>query len=249
VTDSEEELPGLLASPPIQLVRRVTEDEAIAEFLRSDFATPTFKDYQDTLGPIVAAPDLSNARENETRRALFYLRHLALWKELPRDTQWHEVTVNEDELRHIRIFPRAQWRKLARGNFAVTTVAERLEDYRNLLDTEFVAKIDSIEAAILGGNTNFGAVILIGTSENEPLTVLDGNHRLVAAMLAQPRRIEKLRFLCGLSPRMRECCWYKTNLPNLFRYGRNMLANTRRNPEAELAMLLKNIQTLRRAEA
>jgi O-antigen/teichoic acid export membrane protein len=249
VTDSEEELPGLLASPPIQLVRRVTEDEAIAEFLRSDFATPTFKDYQDTLGPIVAAPDLSNARENETRRALFYLRHLALWKELPRDTQWHEVTVNEDELRHIRIFPRAQWRKLAQGNFAVTTVAERLEDYRNLLDTEFVAKIDSIEAAILGGNTNFGAVILIGTSENEPLTVLDGNHRLVAAMLAQPRRIEKLRFLCGLSPRMRECCWYKTNLPNLFRYGRNMLANTRRNPEAELAMLLKNIQTLRRAEA
>lgn len=249
VTDSEEELPGLLTSPPIQLVRRVTEDEAIAEFLRSDFATPTFKEYQDTLGPIVAAPDLSNAKENDTRRALFYLRHLALWKELPEDTQWHEVTVNEDELSHIRIFPRAQWRKLARGNFAVTTVAERLEDYRSLLDTEFVAKIDSIEEVILRGGTNFGAVILIGTSENEPLTVLDGNHRLVAAMLAQPRRIEKLRFLCGLSPRMRECCWYKTNLPNLFRYGRNMLANTRRNPEAELAMLLKNFQTLRRAEA
>jgi O-antigen/teichoic acid export membrane protein len=248
LTDSNK-MPAGVTCRPVQLVRRVSEDEAIVEFLRSEFTTPAFRDYQTTLGPIVAAPDLSNAKENATRRALLYLRHLALWKELPQGTQWYEVTVNEEDLNNIRVFPRAQWRKLARGNFAVTTVTERLEDYRNLLDTEFVAKIDSIEAKILQGSTDFGAVILIGASENEPLTVLDGNHRLVAALLASPRRLEKLKFLCGLSPRMRECCWYKTNLPNLFRYGKNVLAHTRRDPEAELAVLLKNFQTLRRVEA
>jgi O-antigen/teichoic acid export membrane protein len=239
----------VLSCRPMQVIRRITEDEAIAEFLKSEFTAPAFKNYQETLGPIVAAPDLCNAKENAARRALLFLRHLALWKELPQGTQWYEVTLNEDELENVRVFPRAQWRKLARGNFAVTTVTERLEDYRQLLDTDFVAKIDAIEEEILRGKSEFGAVILIGTSENEPLTVLDGNHRLVAAMLAAPRRLEKLKFLCGLSPRMRECCWYKTNLPNLFRYGRNILAHTQRDPEAELAVLLKGFQTLERAEA
>jgi hypothetical protein len=47
---------------------------------------------------------------------------------------------------------------------------------------------------------------------------------------------------------MRECCWYNTNLPNLFRYGRNMVAHSWRDPEAELARVLKD-SPLRRAEA
>jgi hypothetical protein len=62
-------------------------------------------------------------------------------------------------------------------------------------------------------------VVLIGISEKEPVTVLDGNHRLAAAMLASsPDGFEKLRFLCGLSPTMTRCCWYNTNLVTLLRY-------------------------------
>jgi len=83
-------------------------------------------------------------------------------------------------------------------------------------------------------------VILIGLNEKEPLTVLDGNHRLVAATLASPSVLNKLRFLCGLSPRMTECCWYNTNFMTLFRYGRNTIARLLRNPEAELERLLQN---------
>ncbi len=247
-TDSDD-IPMMLNCRPVRLLHQVTEDEAIAEFLKSDFATPVFKNYQDTLGPIVAAPDFGNPEENAARRALFFLRHLALWKEIPPGTEWYEVTLNEEELNYIRVFPRAQWRKLARGNFALTTVTERLEDYRNLLDSTFVSKIDAIGKEMLREDADFGSVILIGTSATEPLTILDGNHRLVAALLTSPHRLDKLRFLCGLSPRMRECCWYNTNLPNLFRYGRNVVAHSWRDPEAELARVLKDSQPLWRAEA
>jgi hypothetical protein len=82
-------------------------------------------------------------------------------------------------------------------------------------------------------------VVLIGVSENEPLTVLDGNHRLTAAILANPSGLKKLRFICGLSPRMSECCWYNSNLSTLFRYGRNAILNAVRKPEAELAQRLQ----------
>jgi len=87
---------------------------------------------------------------------------------------------------------------------------------------------------------DFGAVILIGVSENEPLTVLDGNHRLVGALLASPCGLSKLRFFCGLSPRMSECCWYKTNVRTLFRYGKNMLVRALRGKEQELARILES---------
>jgi hypothetical protein len=81
---------------------------------------------------------------------------------------------------------------------------------------------------------------MIGVNENEPVTVLDGNHRLTAAILASPSRLRNLRFLCGFSPHMTECCWYNSNLVTLFRYGRNVLTHAVRNPESELARVLRD---------
>jgi hypothetical protein len=82
-------------------------------------------------------------------------------------------------------------------------------------------------------------VILIGRNANEPFTILDGNHRLVAAMLTSPATVQRLRFVCGLSPRMMECCWYETNVATLFRYGTHRLAHSIYDPAAEFARLLQ----------
>jgi O-antigen/teichoic acid export membrane protein len=224
----------------VRLLRRVTEDEVIAEFLKSDFRLPAFRDYQESLREIVIHPNLDDASENAKRRALLFLRHLSLWKELPTDTEWYEVEITEANLNQIRIFPRAQWRKLAHGNFSINEIVEGMRTRRKLVDASFLTKISAIGDQLLEEEPGFSPVILIGLSENDPLTVLDGNHRLVASMMTSPRSIKKLRFLCGLSPRMSECCWYTTNLVTLFRYGRNTLAQVIRNPEAELARVLQN---------
>jgi hypothetical protein len=103
-----------------------------------------------------------------------------------------------------------------------------------------VAKIEAIRIKLIEEDAGLGAVILIGLNENEPLTVLDGNHRLVSALLESPHQLNRLRFMCGLSPRMSECCWYNTNFMTLLRYARNVLAHAVRDPEAELARLLQS---------
>jgi O-antigen/teichoic acid export membrane protein len=225
---------------PARLIRDVSEDEVIAEFLKSDFHSPAFREYQESLGEVVNTPDLDNAGDNAKRRALLFIRHLALWKEIPTGTSWYEMEINEADLGQIRAFPRAQWRKLARGNFSITEIAQAMRTRQHTVDAPFLSKIAAIGDQLLQEDPGFSAVILIGLNESEPLTVLDGNHRLVAAMLASPGSLKKLRFLCGLSPRMTQCCWYNTNPLTLFRYGRNMLARVVRNPEAELARLLQN---------
>lgn len=225
---------------PVRLIRRASEDEVIAEFLKSDFHSSAFREYQESLGEVVRRPNLDDAQENAKRRALLFIRHLALWREIPTGTEWYEVEINEADLGQIRVFPRAQWRRLAHGNFAITEVTDDMRTRQHLVDARFLSKITSIGDQFLLEDPGFSAVILIGLSESEPLTVLDGNHRLAAAILATPSRLNKLRFLCGLSPRMTECCWYNTNLVTLFRYGRNVLARVIRNPETELARLLQN---------
>jgi len=224
---------------PVRLIRRISEDEVIAEFLKSDFRCSEFRSYQQTLRDIVLRPNLDDARENAKRRALLFLRHLALWKEIPPDTEWYEVDVNEADLRGIRVFPRAQWRRLADGNFSIVRIVESIRRRQYALDPAFLAKIAGIRDRLIQEDARVAAVILIGVNENEPLTILDGNHRITSALLASPHMLKRLRFVCGLSPHMSECCWYNTNLGTLLRYGRNMLSHVRRNPEAELARLLQ----------
>jgi O-antigen/teichoic acid export membrane protein len=223
---------------PIRLIRRVSEDEVIAEFLKSDFPAPEFKQYHNNLRDVVRNPNCENADENAKRRALLFIRHLALWKEIPIETEWYEVEIKQEDVRQIRVFPRAQWRKLAQGDYSITKVVEGLCMRKSLVNDPFLSKISDIGEQLLLDDPGLSAVILIGLNESEPLTVLDGNHRLAAAMMASPNKLEKLRFVCGLSPRMSECCWYKTNLFTLFRYAKNMLALARRNPANELARLL-----------
>ncbi len=223
----------------LRLLRRVSEDEVIAEFLKSDFENSAFSEYRASMREIVSRPNFNDPVENAKRRALLFIRHLALWKEIPAGTKWYEVEVNETNLNSIRVFPRAQWRKLARGNFSIKEVAENLNEQRGGLETGFLSKIDSISEQLSQDETGFGAVILIGLDENKPQAILDGNHRMVAAVLSVPQQLKKLKFICGLSPRMAECCWYNTNLVTLARYATNVLAQVIHNPEAELARLLE----------
>jgi hypothetical protein len=225
---------------PVRLTRRIPEDEVIAEFLKNEFHRHEYRDYQESLSEIVTRPNIYDVDENAKRRALLFIRHRSLWKEIPPDTEWYEVEVEEADLGQIRVFPRAQWRKLGRGNFSMTEILIGMRTRQHTVDEAFLSKIAAIRKRLRQKDSGPGAVVLIGLNETEPLTVLDGNHRLVSAMLESPHKLNKLRFMCGISPRMSECCWYNTNFVTLMRYGRNVLTHATRDPEAELARLFQS---------
>jgi hypothetical protein len=232
-------LPGF-----VRLRQRVSENEVIAEFLKNDFCCPEFREYQDIAGRLVNTPDLDDASENRARRALLFVRHGPLWRELPEGTEWFRAEISQADLQRIRVFPRAHWRKLAGGDFNITQVARRMlhESHRSRTPEAFRDKIDRLRDHFQTfGLSVPGAVLLIGLSENGPFTVLDGNHRLLAAMLAAPDAVDRLEFFCGLSPKMAECCWYQTSLTTLFRYARNMVRQYVRGPEQDLARLLQSV--------
>ena len=223
----------------VRILRRISEEEVIAEFLKTDFCAPDFKPYQSLAG-IVIDPDLEDAAENDLRRALFFIRHGALWRELPKDTQWFEVELRKQDLPRLYVFPRAHWRKLAGGNFGLTEVVMHItiESSNNVADEAFRAKIRSLRD-LIAQDAELGAVLLIGRNESGPFTILDGNHRLAAGLMLSSDAVENFRVFCGLSPQMTRCCWYETNFATLCRYATNLLRSLAKNPESEVARLLQ----------
>jgi hypothetical protein len=203
---------------------RVTEAEMFAEFLKAEFYRADYNGDRQKFQDIVFSPNLADENENAVRRALLYRRRGPMLRELPEDTQWWEVEPELEELDRINVFPRAQWRRLSDGNFQALHVAERIRgQLDNGLSSELLAKIHILRTNMqIDGPKS--TVLLIGIDEEHGITLLEGNHRFISALLL-PRELmlRRLRLVCGFSANMERCCWYKTDLHNLFNYTKNRI--------------------------
>jgi len=205
-------------------IRRVPESEVIAEFLRAEFYEREFDRYRETFAAIVSHADLTNDRENMIRKALLFRRRGRLWRELPDDTEWWEIELQFEDLPRVRAFPRKQWRKFAAGDFYLTRMIARIKDaIESAGQSEFAEKMRAVVADLRDQRVP-NSVLLIGVNETSPLTIIEGNHRMAAALLVSPTTVpQQFRFYCGLSPRMTQCCWYRTDLHTLTRYASNTI--------------------------
>jgi hypothetical protein len=213
----------------------------ISEFLRAEFYQPEFDAYREKFARIVLDPDVTNERENTIRKTLLFRRRGRLWRELPKDTQWWQVELQASDMPRIRAFPRKQWRKFAEGDFYLTRMITRIKaTVESDNNSRFSAKMRSV-AADLQDNRVPNSVLLIGIDETGPLTIIEGNHRMAAAMLLSPEAVsQQFRFYCGLSPRMTQCCWYRTDLRTLTHYAGNMLRYIFHDRDYYVRRMLRN---------
>jgi O-antigen/teichoic acid export membrane protein len=220
--------------PSLDVLRSLSEHEVIARFLRSEFHHPEFMEYQE-FRHVVYQPHLDSHRENALRRALLFLRRGAMWRELPADTQWFQVALTREDLARIRFFPRAQWRRVAEGSFYLNDMIESLRDKCDESSEDlFFRKLGRMTNSVRDQLVN-PTVLLIGVDRESPLTILDGNHRIAAAMLAEPPvSLDGFQFICGLSPHMTRCCWYRTNVNTLWRYLTNLMRHFFYDPESDI---------------
>jgi hypothetical protein len=214
-------------------LRRLTEAEVIADFLRGEFFHQEYDADRAQFTPIVEHPDLTNATENEIRRVLLFRRRDTMWWELPEDRQWWEIEFDAEDVELVSVFPRAHWRKIARGNFSALHVAERVRQLKDSGSDEFLSKISAIGSRLTTGprqedlrqeDLTQGMIILLGLDDRSPVTLLEGNHRFIAALLAGgPDLLRNARMAAVFSPQMEKCCWYKTNFLTLARCLKNRI--------------------------
>ncbi|MGA8540181.1 MAG: hypothetical protein WB566_11830, partial [Terriglobales bacterium] len=231
----------------LRLRRPLTEEEVMAEFLKSEFHHAEFDEYRHQFDDLVRFPDLNDSRENFVRKALLFLRRGAMWRELPADTKWFEVELAPEDLARIRFFPRAQWRKVANGSFDLVDVVTRIRlKLEKSAQGQFFDKLRLLSYSVQEDVVN-RTVLLIGVNETAPLTILDGNHRMAAALLGQSASAgsrsaltwRRFRFICGLSPQMIRCCWYYTNFNSLLRYLNNLVRHFSYDPDSDIGRFQK----------
>lgn len=212
----------------MKLLGVVTEDQVIGEFLKNEFYESNYNRDRDLFEKIVLEPNYDDATENAIRRALLFRRRGHMWRELPDDTTWWQVEIETQDLSRIHVFPRAQWRKISNGSFCLKDIVQRIQSkgYRNGAGEKVTAKLQQLRYRIATNNCPHSTILLIGLDEHHPVTILEGNHRLAAAMLVSGETVRtRFRIMCGFSPNMTKSCWYRTNFPNLFHYALHRLSN------------------------
>jgi hypothetical protein len=238
--EQTESMPSLATVEPFLRLRQVPEEEIVAEFLRGEFYHPQFDPYRQDFKHLVEHADLEDHQENLVRRALLFRRRGRLWRELPADTEWWEIELTARDLARLRSFPRNEWRRFAGGGFYLTEMIGRIKaELARGRQTRFLQKLGAIASDLRGSHVP-DAVLLIGIDEHRPLTIIEGNHRMAAAMLTMPEAAHRrFRFFCGLSPNMNSCCWHKTDLRTLTRYARHTLRYLFRDVDFVVARTLR----------
>ena len=223
-------------------LQRVTEAEVINDFLKNEFYQGEFHRDRERFEHLVLDADTTNENDNAIRRALLFRRRGHMLRELPTDTQWWQIEVEAEDLKKIRVFPRDQWRKVSNGSFLLSDIVHHIKTQRFRGQTrDFIAKVQSLSYRLRVSKDD-SSVMLIGMDEHHPLTILEGNHRLTAALLASPALLQqRFKIFCGLSPRMSESCWYQTNLPNLWRYAKNRARNFMYDKDADVDLVEKEM--------
>lgn len=239
--DEVEPFPSSLEA--LRLLRRVPEEEIVAEFLRCEFYHSEFDPYRQQFKHLVEQVDLGQPDENFIRRTLLFRRRGGLWRELPADTEWWEIELTQRDLMRLRSFPRNEWRRFAGPDFYLAEMIGRIKAaLARRQESRFLKKIAEI-ADDLRANRVPDAVLLIGIDEHQPLTIIEGNHRMAAAMLTMPESAHRrFRFYCGLSSNMNSCCWHKTDVLSLTRYARHSIRHMFSNADYFVGRTLRKLE-------
>lgn len=234
-------------------VRHVAEDEVIAEFLRNEFHHHDYDRDRERFRQYVENANLADARENAIRRALFYRRRGHMWNQIPRSTEWWEVRLEPQDLQRLDVFARTHWRKIGGRSCRLQHVVEQMRT-RDFSRTYViggtahggveVSRVGDVVEAVkafskdLAQRQDSTAAVLIGVDDTQPVTILEGNHRFAAALLAGPDHLfRQFRVFYGASPEMAKSCWYGAPaVANLARYTWNRLKHLG-NREADIERL------------
>jgi len=241
----------------VKKLRQVGENEVVAAFLRNEFHHHNYDRDRERFARFVETPNLRDDRENAVRRALFYRRRGHMWNQIPGDTRWWQVRLEVCDLDRLDVFARTHWRKIGGRSCRLAHVVEQMRT-RDFSKTYVVggtahggveiSKVGDVVSAVRAFSAEFAerqddsAAVLIGVDDKKPITILEGNHRFAAALLAGPEHLfRQFHVFYGESPAMVRSCWYGApTVTNMARYGWNRLKHFG-NREADIERLLPKL--------
>ncbi len=194
----------------MKILKQTTEDEVIAEFLRSEINSKRFgkrivEALKNKPKKIITNPNLENKGENQFRRNLFgevrgFGRNKDLFENFPTDVKWFKAIIEKQELKKIKYIDYSYWNKLSNKTRLPTQATKNIKADVKIFGVsnrgfwEILSKIKK-------GKT-FPYMILVAKNKRSRLVVLEGHARLTAYFL-EPKYIPKrMEVIAGYSDKM-----------------------------------------------
>jgi hypothetical protein len=190
----------------------ITDHEMVAHFLKTELHSVRFErailDLLQREGldrRLIDEPDLRNAEENAIRSRLLgeyrgYRRGEGIFMFVPDDTAWHRYALSRDELARVRYIDYDYWTELSGGSRLAIDAAPRIRGGIRIFrqSTEWALGL----AREVERGAVFPELILVGTDEASPLTVIEGHARLTAYCLTLEHVPEPLTVIIGFGAGM-----------------------------------------------
>ena len=111
-------------------LRRVTESEVIAEFLKNEFYQEEFHQDREQFEDLVLAAqfDDEGGKRSASGACCFVAVVICGGNCLP-TLNGGKSRLNRQDLERLSVFPRAQWRRVANGSFLLKDIVEAHQDH------------------------------------------------------------------------------------------------------------------------
>jgi len=197
-------LPIGAAKESVQVLIRgtTTDDEVYCQFLRTElyrFRGPE----QTSIAALVNNPDFNDGSQNFDRRRLLFQVRYPLLAQLPNPLEWHSATMQTGDLEKLRLIRHCGW-----DDKALDNLVGKIR-FPTAFDLTGQKKIAAILERIAASDFD-KTLLLVAKVTDGPFTILDGNHRATAMMVAKLKGTfaeADVNAYIGVSPRMGTCIW------------------------------------------
>jgi hypothetical protein len=204
----------------MKILKKTTEDDMIAIFLKTEIDSKRFSDKLNEILinknidlKIIINPNIKNKEENDTRRYILneyrgYEDKNRLFEGFPTNIEWYYILLNKDDIRRIRYINYDYWVELSKGSRYAIDAAKNI---RKGIEVYGISNKHFIEVSeAFKRRTKFEPLILIAPIEDkEDMIVLEGHLRLTAYALAI-NYFDKIKVIVGYSSRkeLEKWCMY-----------------------------------------
>jgi hypothetical protein len=161
----------------------------------------------EQLTRLVVRPNFGDIDENTARHIFLFSYRWPLLSKLPTPVQWHSATLQPGDLEKLRLIGgNCGWDDKAENNVLGGV------RFPGTFDAASRRAISACLKRVVAADPHeeWLTLLLIAQTPDGPYTILDGNHRAAAMMLA--KRGDKfaeaeVRAYIGVSPEMTRCLW------------------------------------------
>ena len=176
----------------MRIIRDVTADEVIVEFLKAEIVSPScghwYRTSMKRLGvdfEMIERADLNNPEHNAIRTRLLTEIRGTLLKDLPEIVKWKLTELECEDLKTMKYINHSTWNTLTKQSRLVADGARNVDSIQTFDDAN--RHIKEIAKSLIKG-AHFPAIIIVG-DKDQGFVIIEGSKRATAHILAKTKNI------------------------------------------------------------